>query len=144
MVTLKELQSTAPCPGGDQWGDFSPQSVLGLALFKIFVGDVVSEIEYSLSKFSSNTKLCSAFNMLWACLHVQRDLDRPDGWAVQNSRSSTRLNMKSCTWVEAIPSANRGWAGNELRAALRRRNFGAVVWWKALHEVAMCTCNPKS
>ena len=39
-------------------------SVLGLVLFNIFVGDMDSEIECTLSKFANNTKLCGAVNTL--------------------------------------------------------------------------------
>ncbi|PKU46714.1 rna-directed dna polymerase from mobile element jockey-like [Limosa lapponica baueri] len=40
------------------------ESVVGLALFNIFVGDRDSGFECTLSKFASNTNLCGAVNML--------------------------------------------------------------------------------
>jgi len=43
------------------------------------------------------------------------------GGSMQTSQSSTRPSERFCTWVRAIPSTNRGWAGNGLRADLRRR-----------------------
>ncbi|GAB0203980.1 mitochondrial enolase superfamily member 1 [Grus japonensis] len=59
-------------------------SVLGLALFNIFVGDMDSGIECTLSKFANNSKLCGAVDMLAGRDAVQRDLDRLERWARAN------------------------------------------------------------
>ena len=99
--------------------------VLGLVLFNIFVGNMVSGIEWALSKFADNTKLCSVVDTLEGRDAIQRDLDRRGG-PVWTSWSSTRTSARSCTWVGAIASTNTCWADNGLRAALRRRTWG---WW---------------
>ncbi|PKU42353.1 rna-directed dna polymerase from mobile element jockey-like [Limosa lapponica baueri] len=48
-------------------------SVLGLMLFNVFVGDMDSGIECTLSKFAKDTKLCDAVDMLEGRDAIQRE-----------------------------------------------------------------------
>ncbi|GAB0183243.1 triadin [Grus japonensis] len=82
-------------------------SVLGPALFNIFVGNTDSGIECTLSKFANDTKLCGVVNMLEGRDAIQRDLDRLERWACANFMKLTRPSARSCTCLDATPSTTQ-------------------------------------
>jgi len=58
----------------------SQRSVLSSVLFNIFVDNVGSGIECTVSKFANDTKLCGAVDLLEARDAIQRNLDRLERW----------------------------------------------------------------
>ncbi|GAB0204106.1 hypothetical protein GRJ2_002876200 [Grus japonensis] len=69
-------------------------SVLGPALFNIFVSDMDSWIECTLTKFADDTKLCGAVNTLEGRDAIQRGLDRLQRWACANRMKFNKAKCK--------------------------------------------------
>jgi len=83
MVALKKIAVNDSMSKWRRVTSGIPQRlVLGQVLFNIFVGNMDSGIECTLSKLVNNTKLWGVVNMMEGKDNIQRDLDRVERWPV--------------------------------------------------------------
>ena len=69
-------------------------SVLGLVLFNIYINDINTGGECTLSKFVDDAKLCGAAKMPEGGDTIQRDLERFQQWAQEYLMRFSKYNCR--------------------------------------------------
>jgi len=99
-------------------------SVLGPVQFNIFINDIDSKIQCTLSEFPDDTEVSAAADTPEGWDVILRAQDELERWACVNLM---RPSARSCTWVRTISSFNTDCEMTGLRAALLQSTWG--YWW---------------